>query len=301
MNKQLQTFHLNPEEHADGAQEFLRFFQLSPGKANLALLQAILECSARIPYENISKIITYSRCGDVVRPRIRLPETVISDHIEHHLGGTCFSLTFLLQTVLTHCGFSCYPVMADMKAGKNVHCCLIVWMDSVKYLVDLGYLLTTPMALNPFKAEHFRNNFARVQIRPTDWHHSYDLLTCDKRRTRWRYRFHDRPVSSDEFPQHWLTSFGRNAMHGICLTKTLPDGLLFVNRNFMRETTFEGKRNYNIRRTYHATIFEHFGIEAEIVEQAQAALAFTLERADAARPGLLGNESPALGAASTSL
>ena len=281
----MQTFHLNPEEHTAGVKEFLRFFQLAPGKANVALLQAILSSCAQIPYENISKIITYSRCGDVANPRLRLPQTVISDHIQHHLGGTCFSLTFFLQTILSHCGFSCYPVMADMKVGKNVHCALIVWMDSVKYLVDLGYLLTRPMALNPVKPEHFRNEFSRVHIRPTDCPQSYDVLTSDKRQTRWRYQLHDRPVPADEFLQYWLASFRRNSMHGICLTKVLPDGLLFVNREFMRATTFDSKQNYKIRRNYHAAIFEHFGIGKELVEQAQAALALNLERAKATRRG----------------
>lgn len=81
-----------------------------------------------------------------------------------------------------------------------------------------------------------------------------------------------------ELLQRWRASFQRNSMHGICLTKVLGNGVLFVNRNFMRETTFTGKRNFNIKRSYHRVVHERFGIDKQIVEQAQVALAENLER-----------------------
>ena len=46
----------------------------------------------------------------------------------------------------------------------------------------------------------------------------------------------------------------------------------------MRETTFQGKRNINIKKNYHATIRDVFGIDPEIIERGQAALVENLAK-----------------------
>ena len=120
---------LMPEQHDDSVNYFQEFFQLKLEKPDLPTLQKILEKFATIPYENISKIIKLSQAWENEQ-KIRLPEEVIDDHANFHLGGTCFSLTFFLETILLHQGFQCYPVMADMKAGRNIHCAIIVLYDN---------------------------------------------------------------------------------------------------------------------------------------------------------------------------
>ncbi len=266
----MQKLHLDPHKHTDGVQEFLRFFRLTPGQTGAQLLHEVLIYFARLPYENISKIIKVTESQDGQKPDIRLPEEVIADHIEHSLGGTCFSLTFYLQTILTHLGFPCYPVMADMRVGRNVHCCLLVRMGDAKYLVDPGYLLAQPMELDPGKPRLYKNEFTGVELRFDSG--IYDLFTFDRQQTKWRYRFRDQKVEAGEFLQHWFASFGRNSMHGICLSKVLKNGLLYINRGFMRETTFDGKKNFNIKKNFHSVIHENFGIEEQLVEQAMVAL-----------------------------
>jgi len=278
MNNHLQTIQLDPTKHTDSLHYFVDYFKLPAKISGLIFLQEILECFAQIPYENISKIIKLSRNLDSQVSKIRFPEEVIEGHISSKLGGTCFSLTFFLQSILAQNGFTCYPVMADMNAGKNIHCCLIVVLDSVKYLIDPGYLLTQPMELNPQKPKLFRNEFSGMELRFHPSSETWDLFTFNKKECKWRYRFRDRAVPSEEFLQHWLASFGWNSMHGICLTKVMKNGMLYIHKNFMRETTFSDKRNFNIKRNYHTAIHENFGIDKQIVEQAQAALYDNLER-----------------------
>ena len=278
MNQPLQTTHLDPLKHTDSVEEFLDYVYLRSKKTGIDYLRGILQHFAKIPYENISKIIKLSRNWDSQVSKIRLPEEVIEAHISSQLVVTCFSLTFFLQSILAQNGFTCYPVMADMKAGKNIHCCLIVVLDSVKYLIDPGYLLTQPMEINPQKPKLFRNEFSGIELRFHPSSETYNLFTFNKKECKWRYRFRDRAVPSEEFLQHWLASFGWNSMHGICLTKVMKNGMLYIHKNFMRETTFSDKRNFNIKRNYHAAIHENFGIDKQIVEQAQAALQDNLER-----------------------
>jgi arylamine N-acetyltransferase len=278
MDEQSQIDILIPANHKDALSIFCDYFKVSTAKADLMYLQEILEHFANIPYENISKIINLNKSPDWHSPDIRLPEDVITGHILHGLGGTCFSLTYYLQSILVQSGFSCYPVMADMRAGENIHCCLVVEFGTDRYLVDPGYLLTKPIELNPHKPKIFRTETAGIELRYNPVGNTYDLFTFNRNEVKWRYRFRDRPTPLQEFMQHWLTSFGRNSMNGICLTRVLNDGILFVNRTFMRQTTFSGKKNFNIKNNYHYAISENFGIDKQLVEQAQAALAANLEK-----------------------
>lgn len=274
----MQASALDPANHYDGVRTFVDYFQLSVPRTNLDSLRAILAAFSQIPYENISKIIKWNGSWKNETPRIRLPEEVIQSHAGDRLGGTCFSLTFFLQSILTRHRFDCYPVMADMRVGRNIHCCLIVILKGTKYLVDPGYLLTQPMAIDATKPKLFRNQVSGVELRYDTNESHYDLFTFDKAQIKWRYRFKDRPVSAAEFQRHWLASFACNSMHGICLTKVMKDGMVYVHKNFMRETTFEGKRNFNIRKNYHASIREAFGIDTEVIEQARLALQENMQR-----------------------
>lgn len=263
---------LDPEKHRDAALRFLQLHREKQRGPSLAALGRIPRAFARLPYENLSKIIHFSQSRDLGVPEIRLPETVFAEHAEHKLGGACFSLTFFLQSILNAVGFACYPVMADMRAGRNVHCALVALLEGRRYLLDPGYLLTQPMELRQASMRHLEPHTG-IELRYDRKADRYDLFTFDHRGSKWRYCFVDRPVAPETFLRHWLASFNGNGMRGLCLSKRIDGGLLFVNRTFMRETTFNGRHNFNIKHSFHATIYERFGIDAQVVEQAQAALA----------------------------
>lgn len=277
MNAPYPDMRLEHGRHEDAVRYFMDFFGVRPRRPEVDFLRQILEHFATLPYENLSKIIKLNRAWESPN-RIRLPEEVIDEHASFRLGGTCFSLTFFLESILKSFGFEVYPVMADMGAGRNIHCCLIVRLDGVKHLVDPGYVLTQPMALHPQKPRLYRTEFTGVELRFDGRTQRYHLYTFDRQQVKWRYSFADRPVPPQEFLQHWLASFHWNSMHGLCLTRVLKDGLIFVHKNFMRETRFTGKRNYNIKRNYHATIHKIFNIHPEVIEKARVALEQNLAR-----------------------
>ncbi len=272
-----QKILLDLTAHQNGVECFFDFFKLERKRPDLISLLELLLHFGNLPYENLSKIIKLNNDWDSEN-KIRLPEEVIEDYICHKLGGTCFSLTFFLQSILNYCGFVCYPVMAEMRAGKNIHCCLIVVLGSVKYLVDPGYLLKKPMEINPEKHQLLNNEFAGVQLEFDQKNQSYNLFTLNNFETKWRYRFQDKPVAHDEFLRHWLSSFKWNSMHRLYLTKTIEEGLIFVCGNFMRKTTFEGKQNFNIKNNFHEAIQDIFGIDKELSEQAMIRLSMNLEK-----------------------
>ena len=249
----------------------MRAHNLSASRSRPELFEQLVKAFARLPYENISKIIKLSQQRDSPE-RIRQPDEVVRDHLRERLGGTCFSLTFTLQAILSRSGFFCYPVMAHMRVGRNIHCALVVLVEGTKYLVDPGYLFGRPVELDPERLISFRNEFSRVQIAFQPENSCYHLYTITEQERKWRYSVSDKPVSPHEFLQHWQASFTKNAMHGICLNRVTPKGLIYVRKKFMREITPEQRRNIDIKRHYHAAIKEAFGIRQDLVEQALAAL-----------------------------
>ncbi len=271
-------FALDPLHHGEGVRLFLKTFRLTPQPPTLSFLQQLIAAFSHLPYENLSKILKFNRLGENERERLRLPEEVFEDHLRFHTGGTCFSLTFFLQSLLLQHGFASYIIMGDMRAGQNIHCALVVLLEGVKCLLDPGYLLQRPMPLDPAQPRLYHNEFNGVELRFDPAAQRYDLFTFTRAEMKWRYRFTDRPTPLDEFLQHWQESFHRNSMNGLCLTRVHANELIFVRKDFMRITSLAGKRNVNLKKNYHAAIEEVFGIAPEYVEQALAALRENMAR-----------------------
>lgn len=272
----MDRFIPEPAQFGEAVRAFRAFYGIGIRTPGVAALEEILSFFSRLPYENLSKVIKYRHHLEGTE-KIRLPGEVVEDHARHRLGGTCFSLTFFLKSILVEHGYVCYPVMADMRWGKNVHCAMIVSMEDRKYLVDPGYLLNRPMEIADDKPRLYKTEVAGVEL-VRGRHGTYDLYTFDRRQAKWRYRFRDRPVPPEEFLDHWLASFSWNSMHGLCLTKVEKDRMVYVHKTHMRETTFEGKRNINIRNDVHGAIHRSFGIPEELVEEALAAIEENMTR-----------------------
>ena len=250
---------------------FLGHFHIGAGHAELDLIERIIRHFSALPYENISKIIKLNLLYDDAS-KIRLPGEVMEDHLSDNLGGTCFSLTFLLESILRRCGFTCFPVMADMRAGKNIHCCLVSELEGEKYLIDPGYLVTRPMPIRGREPQivHMEVTGVELQFSKTDGR--YHLFTFNHEKRTWRYRFLLKPVSHREFLNHWYRSFTLPGMHGIALSAVRNDRMIYIRKNYMRESYFQGKQNYNIRKDYHRVIGALFGIPGVLLEQAGSAL-----------------------------
>jgi arylamine N-acetyltransferase len=262
---------LRPSDHYDAATEFLKFARMREGRPEERMLEEILRRFSRFPYENISKILKLNR--KFLDPdRIRTPCEVVEDHLRFRLGGTCFSLTFTLQTILERVGFTCYPVMAHMRSGDNTHCALVLWMAGRKYLVDPGYLLHRPLALDKDQRRIYHTTFSGVEVRFDARDEHYHLYTFNRVESKWRYRFQDRPVPPEEFLRHWLDSFYRPTMHGLCLSITTEEGLLYLHNDYFRRTTFDGKQTLRVKSDLPRFVEMRFGIPAELVEEAARAL-----------------------------
>jgi arylamine N-acetyltransferase len=244
---------------------FLGHFNLPAGDPGLEMLRAIVTSYSNLPYENLTKII---KKFTAVSPgeRLRGPVEVVSGYVEHHTGGTCFSLTYCLGSMLTSAGFRCYPVMADMKRA-NIHCALVVEMNERRYLVDPGYLVGEPVELagSPVRIE---TTFGVVEIRPREGHR-YDLFTLEGEDRKWRYTAKTVAVSQAAFMRYWQDSFALPMMNNLLLTRLTPQGHLYIKNHHLRMKGAGGKTNENIRSGFESRIEADFGIPPDVTAQAR--------------------------------
>ena len=256
----------------DACKLFLDHFRMDASARDPMFLQRVVHNFSKIPYENLSKIVKTAGGGD---PRIhfRLPDELMRDHVDYRLGGTCFSLTFFLETLLTHLGYSCYKVMADMQAGRNIHCAVVVTEPSGTLLVDPGYGLNRPVLLNRDHPVRFLSRHGGVEVVYEPASDQFHLFTYMARERKWRYSFADRAVSDEDFERFWVESFSKPTLNQICLYKVTQQGRLYLHRHHLRVSTFRGQRKENVRENLHRTVKTYFGIAPHWVDEAVAVLA----------------------------
>lgn len=262
---------LNPEDHRSSALQFLDYYAIKQKSPGQLFLEEILEKYTNLPYENISKIIKLNQ-DFRSENRIRLPDQVINEHEQFKFGGTCFSLTFYLESILKTLGFNCYPIMADMRNQPNIHCALVVIMEMKKYLIDPGYLLTRPMEIHPDAPRLYRTEHTGVELRFDQSDERYHLYTFDREQKKWRYRFWERPTPPADFLRFWQESFYKGTMHGIVMTKINPDGMIYMHNNYLKITSIEGQQKKRLKEDYLFTVEDIFGFDSELVEKAQEAM-----------------------------
>ena len=258
-------------------------FGLSALDPELEMLRRIVTSYSKLPYENLTKIIKKFTAG-TPDERLRGPVEVVSGYVERHTGGTCFSLTYCLGSILTSVGFRCYPVMADMKR-LNIHCALVVEMNGRRHFVDPGYLVGEPVELasGPVRIP---TTFGVVELRPRQGER-YDLFTLEGEDRKWRYTVKTVAVSHAAFMRHWQDSFALPMMNNLLLTRLTSEGHLYIKNHHLRMKGPGGKANENIRSGLEARIAAEFGISPNITAEAREhveRLRRSWRAHDAARP-----------------
>ncbi len=256
------------------AGNFLENFGLAaPSQPDRDSLQQLYMAFTHLPYENVSKILGSRDQANpaLVTTSFRSPEEVLEGYLSSRLGGTCFSLTHCLYTLLRHCGYSCWRVLGDMNHGPDIHCAVVVHLESGSYLCDAGYLLPEPIELPKSGHTRVQGKIYRYLLEAEPGEPpSFSLHTgpTDGGNTRWRYRIRNRAVDDSTFEHHWERSFTASMNSQLVLSRSTGESHVFVHKHSVRHTTASGKHNENIRGRVGASVQELFGIDSELVERA---------------------------------
>jgi hypothetical protein len=233
-------------------------------------LDLLVHHFSRIPWENLTKFLRKLEVPPG-RERMRRPLEVFEDHTSLGTGGTCFSLTEALRSVLQELGYPCRVAMADMSHGRDIHCVLLVRFTEGLFVVDPGYLVPVPVELR-----RDRPTSARVYGRLYEYHPvdaGWNMYTAEASVRTWRYLLKARPVDRGEFERHWLASFDATSMNGLHINHLGSRGRSYVHNHKMRLVDVSGKSsNHNLREGYPGRVSEMFGIAEEVASRAWTCL-----------------------------
>lgn len=132
--------------------QFSNRYELPPlksEKVSTSLLNRLCRAfSEAVPFENVTKFLQRDRIGAIPR----LPEQLLSDHLQDGTGGTCYALCYALRDLLTRHGFStelCFGHVGPRPVSyfKPNHAAVLVALDAQRYIVDPGMMFRVPVRL----------------------------------------------------------------------------------------------------------------------------------------------------------
>ena len=258
------------------AELFLDHYRLSPQSPAMAGLEQVAGAFSRLPWENLTKYLL--RAQDSREScTLRMPLRVFEEHISLGAGGTCFSLTMALESVLKRLGYSCRPVMADMSHGPDIHCALLVRLSKGTALMDPGYLLPVPVMLHSQRA--VQTTVAGQTFRYTpDGGNGWHLHTIRDGDVRWRYRLKGDPITTDAFLHHWRRSFRSTGMNSLHLSRLTDSGRLYAHNANLRVIERQTGRNLKLGSDYAREIEARFGLDRRLAGRAWRELRRARER-----------------------
>jgi arylamine N-acetyltransferase len=175
-------------------ERYLRLLGIGDKPSGLAGLRLLVRRHlARVPFENISKLVLYHREGS---GRVTTLAEFLDGIEFSDLGGTCYTCNPFLTGLLRELGYDADLLGADM-SQPNLHTCIRVGVDSVNYHVDVGFAapFREPMRLDrlPAQANEGTNRYVFDQdargggLRMSMYcsgEHSFDYVVHDPPRTR---------------------------------------------------------------------------------------------------------------------
>lgn len=268
----------------------------SPG-----LLEEVLGAFSALPWENLTKYLRKERFdgeyrdGASIMPAeadgrpapvgflsrscgragelFRFADTVMEEHVELGAGGTCFSLSNALGSILEDLGFEVVPVMGDMSHGRNIHCGLLVTMPEGAFLADPGYLVAAPVRVLPGSGLEMRNgpvnleySFSRDGSRAVL--HTLHYGESGSPQRRFRYSMRLERTDMRDFMGHWLESFDSTGMRSLHLNMIRDGGRLSAHNENLRIDLGHSSSNRKLGGCYAPEVFRSFGVSDRVAREA---------------------------------
>ena len=244
------------------AEIFFEHFGLTPG-GSAADIYRIGETFGKVPWENLTKFLMHSSGEN----RPRLADEVMEDHVNFGTGGTCYSLTETLGTVLAACGFSARPLTGHMKHGRNIHCALLVEGEAGRFLLDPGYVVPGAVKLSDSGCGQIETQGRKMFWTPVAG--GGELHTVENGKNQLRYKLESRILSREEFVRYWEKSFDSSGLNSLYLNMAgSAGGRISAHNENLRIIGEAGKKNQKLTDDYARKIELSFGISSDIAEAA---------------------------------
>jgi len=244
---------------------FFDQFGLVP-EGGVERLYSVSEAFSRIPWENLTKFLLKVRGVE----RLRMPGEVFEGFARDGTGGTCYSLTEALGSVLSTCGWSVRPLTGHMRHGRNIHCALLVEGGEGVFLMDPGFVVPCPVRLNRDGGVLDLPGRRLVWTPKGD---GWDLHSEENgEKPQWRYHLESRALERSEFITFWKDSFNAPGLNSLHINLSLPDRRLSAHNGNLRITCEKERENKKLASDYGASVAEAFGLSAKLAGEAWSEL-----------------------------
>lgn len=244
---------------------FFDHFGLLP-EGGVNRLYDVAAAFSRIPWENLTKFLLKARGEE----RLRMPGEVFEGHARNGTGGTCYSLTEALGSVLAACGWRVRPLTGHMRHGRNIHCALLAegWGES--FLLDPGYVVPMPVRLNK------EGGVLSLPGRKLVWTaggEGWDLHSVENEgKPQWRYHLESRELAREEFIAFWKESFNAPGLNSLHINLSLPDRRLSAHNGNLRIAAERDSENRKLAADYGSSVSEAFGLSSSLAGEAWSEL-----------------------------
>ena len=221
-----------PDGNSNLAHQFLDANRIDAALAPDELLTAATRAFARLPFENLTKIIKDAEAGRVEEAR-RTAAEVLADHRKFGAGGTCFALTSTMLHLVRGLGFEAEPILADRRFGADTHSAFLVWLDGKPHLLDPGYLIVKPLALPTTSEVCIATPFNELVLVPKDGGAKVELYTRQDGQTTYRLTFKTAPVDAGEFLRAWDISFDADMMRYLVLSRVVGGQQIYFQKRHL--------------------------------------------------------------------
>lgn len=257
-----------PEVNSPLLRQFLDANGIEATQASFQLLTQIAQAFARLPFENLTKIIKNAKAGRLEEAR-RTPAEVLADHRDYGAGGTCFALTATMLHLVRALGFEAQPILADRRYGADTHSGLLVWLDGVPHLLDPGYLIVKPLPIPEAGDIRIATPFNELILRGKDGGAKVELHTVQDKQTTYRLTFKPTPVDAGEFLRAWDTSFDADMMRYPVLSRVVGNQQIYLQKQHLLIRGAEKARTQEVETNrLSEEIARQFGIAPALVAKA---------------------------------
>ena len=220
-----------------------------------------------IPFENLNI--------HMPRPIILDEDLLFEKFIDEHRGGFCYEQNGVFHAVLTQLGYEVYRLEANVRGGDGnysppmSHMCLLVIIDRVRYLTDVGFgaSFIEPIEIdNPEIQVQDVGQFKIVHDGDTLYYYAQnvgqDEMTIG-------YRFYLQPYELEDYVDacHYTqTSPNSHFTQSRVCSRWSDEGRITVTEGKLILTTWDGERTetpIESEDQFHELLQQHFGITVQ--------------------------------------
>jgi arylamine N-acetyltransferase len=230
---------------------------------------SLLEGLSRIPYENLTKIVDFTRCNSLAHAALDTPDKLYRKSEELGAGGTCFSLTYYLRDMMLQKGFTTRFLMGDKYRFRNIHCGLLFAWEGEQYLLDPGYMIYQPLRLPAAGLKlHFPLIPNAVSLEDHAAENVWRLFSGRGKKLKFRFDFRKEPVTDAEFVQYWKDTFYFQMMEYPVLNMVRNSTQYYLQKRTFLTRTAEGSQVRELNKAqFEEVAVDLFGISRQVVDQ----------------------------------